>query len=305
MPNNPLVSVIIPFLNGGRFIQEAIDSVFNQTYNCWELLLVDDGSTDGSTALAQRYAAQNPERVRYLEHAGHQNRGLSASRNLGIMRAKGEYVAFLDADDVWLRHKLEEQVAILAAWPEAAMVYGASQYWYSWTGKPQDVQRDYVQEHGIPAEMLFEPPTLLTLFLRGRAAIPAPCSILLRREVASSIVEYEDSLYEDQALYAQVCLQAPVFVSKECWDRYRQHPDSLCAVAAQTRRAHAARLAYLRWLRAYLVKGGFEGSEVWHALQKELRYYENTSRLGLNKVTRYLTRRGRKLWLRIAERVLP
>ena len=91
MTSKPLVSGIIIFL-AEQFIQSAIENVFAQTYEQWELLLVDDGSTDGSTEIAQRYAAQNPEKVRYLEHDGHENRGMSAARNLGISNAKGEYI---------------------------------------------------------------------------------------------------------------------------------------------------------------------------------------------------------------------
>src|SRR5216684_3354263 len=102
MMNRPLTSVIMIFLNAEKFIQEAIESVFAQGYDSWELLLVDDGSTDSSTVLALRYAEQYPVKVRYIEHEGHQNRGMSASRNLGIRHAQGEYLAFLDADDVWL-----------------------------------------------------------------------------------------------------------------------------------------------------------------------------------------------------------
>src|SRR5579862_1030782 len=101
----PLVSVIISFLNGARFIREAVESVFVQTYRNWELLLVDDGSTDQSTQIAREYASLHSENVRYLEHNGHSNRGLSASRNLGIRRSGGEFLAFLDCDDVWLPQK--------------------------------------------------------------------------------------------------------------------------------------------------------------------------------------------------------
>ncbi|MDJ0799822.1 MAG: glycosyltransferase family 2 protein, partial [Calothrix sp. MO_167.B12] len=96
------ISCIIIFFNAGeQFFIEAIESVFAQTYENWELLLVDDGSTDGSTEIALRYAQKYPEKVRYLEHKEHQNRGMSATRNLGIRHAKGEYITFLDADDVW------------------------------------------------------------------------------------------------------------------------------------------------------------------------------------------------------------
>src|SRR5689334_21837766 len=124
MNEQSLVSIIIPFLNAERFIEDAIESVRAQSYDAWELLLVDDGSTDSSTRLAQRYAQQHPQKVRYLQHDRHQNRGLSASRNLGISEARGEFIAFLDADDVWLPHKLARQRAILDSQPEAAMVYG-------------------------------------------------------------------------------------------------------------------------------------------------------------------------------------
>jgi glycosyltransferase involved in cell wall biosynthesis len=75
MDNKALVSVVLIFLNEERFIQEAIDSVFAQTYENWELLLVDDGSTDESTRIAQSCSARYPQKVRYLEHKAHQNRG--------------------------------------------------------------------------------------------------------------------------------------------------------------------------------------------------------------------------------------
>jgi glycosyltransferase involved in cell wall biosynthesis len=109
----PLVSCVVIFLNGEQYIREAIESVFSQVYEHWELFLVDDGSTDSSTQIARHYAQQHPDKVHYLEHPGHQNRGMSAARNLGIRHAQGAYLAFLDADDLWLPQKLERQVAIL------------------------------------------------------------------------------------------------------------------------------------------------------------------------------------------------
>src|SRR5688572_6006241 len=102
MAYRPLVSVVIIFLDAEEFIQEAIDSVFSQTYEMWELLLVDDGSKDSSSMIARRYAEEFPAKVRYLHHHGHQNLDMPASRNVGITAARGEYIAFLDADDIWL-----------------------------------------------------------------------------------------------------------------------------------------------------------------------------------------------------------
>ena len=167
MNNKPRVSGIIIFLNAEKFIQEAIESVFAETFDDWELLLVDDGSTDASTAIARRFADQCPDKVRYLEHNGHQNRGMSASRNLGVRHARGEYVAFLDADDIWLPHKLEQQVPILDAQPKAAMLYGPTQHWFSWTGKFEDRENDYLTPLGIQPNTLIEPPALLIHLLQN------------------------------------------------------------------------------------------------------------------------------------------
>src|SRR5262249_10732973 len=117
MNNKPLISIVVIFFNEEKFLPEALDSIFAQPYDNWELLLVDDGSTDTSTGIARNCADQNPQRVRYLKHEDRRNRGASASRNLGFSQAQGEYIAMLDADDVWLPHKLKQQVDIMAAQP--------------------------------------------------------------------------------------------------------------------------------------------------------------------------------------------
>src|SRR5262249_17520285 len=109
MSKPPKASVIVPFYNSEKFLAEAIESVLSQTYLSWELILVDDGSHDKSTTIAKEYAAGNPNRIRYLEHPGHENKGRSTSRNLGISQSQGEYIAHLDSDDVWSNTLLEDQ----------------------------------------------------------------------------------------------------------------------------------------------------------------------------------------------------
>ena len=121
-PAQPLVSVIIAFLNEEKFLKEAVNSVLEQDYANWELLLVDDGSTNNSTAIAKAFAQKFPNRIFYLEHENHANKGVCASRNKGVAAARGELLAFLDADDVWLPGKLTEQVAVFLQYPEIDMV---------------------------------------------------------------------------------------------------------------------------------------------------------------------------------------
>jgi len=276
MHNLSLVSIIMIFLKEERFIQEAIDSVFAQTYKNWELLLVDDGSTDDSTRIAQSHAAQYPKKVRYLEHEGHQNRGMSTSRNVGISHAKGEYVAFLDADDVWLPNKLEEQVGIMATHPDAGLVCGRAQWWYSWTGDQEDKQRDFVQRLDVPLDTLVQPPTLLVLFLKDEWA--SLCDIMVRRDVVDAVGGYEESfsgMYEDQAFHAKLCLRFPAFVSAACWYRYRKHPQACTSQSHETGATYTARQTFLNWLLGYLSRQGMKNGAVWQVVQKELWPYHH------------------------------
>ena len=276
----PRVSVIVPFLDAAPFLSESIASVRAQTCPAWELLLVDDGSRDGSSEIARAAAASEPERVSYLEHPGHARRGASAARNVGIRHARGGYIAFLDADDVWLPGKLTAQLALAEEHPEAAMVYNRTQYWYSWTGAEADRPRDFTERLGVPSNTLVAPPRLLTLILRGESPVPCTCSVLVRREVVERVGGFEErflDLFTDQAFYAKVLLAMPVFAADGCWDRYRQHPAQSCATAERSGRIQAAHRAFLEWLETYLVGQGARGTEVWHALERALAPYRKSS----------------------------
>jgi glycosyltransferase involved in cell wall biosynthesis len=272
MSLKPLVSIVVIFLNAEKYLAEAVESIYAQTYARWELLLVDDGSTDGSTGIARQYAARQPDKVFYLFHPGNINQGMSASRNLGIQQAQGQYIAFLDADDVWLPHKLEAQVAIMDAHPDAGMLYGETLYWYSWRQDIDDKFQDFRPALNVPLNRLIQPPELLPLFLRGKAAVPCPCSILVRSDVMAKtggFVQAFNAIYEDQAFYAKICLQTPVMASDKCWDWYRQHPESSMAVARRTGAETVARQFFLDWLQAYLIEQDVKDMGVWQAVRRE------------------------------------
>lgn len=262
----PLVSVVMIFLSAEKFITEAIDSIMAQTYGNWELLLVDDGSRDASTRVARRYVDQLPGKVRYLEHDGHQNLGMSASRNLGIQQARGEFIAFLDADDVWLPRKLEQQVTVLCSQPRAAMIYGPTFEWHGWTGGRRDRDRDHLQDLGVAMDTLLEPPQVVAAVLRNEARSPRTCSVLLRREAINAVNGFETrfrGLYEDQAFFTKLCLRFPVFVIPQCYDKYRQHVDGCCNAAVKAGTYKPARLSYLNWLAGYVKQSAIKGDDVW------------------------------------------
>jgi glycosyltransferase involved in cell wall biosynthesis len=285
MTDKPVASVVIIFFNAAGFIKEAIESVFAQTYDAWELLLVDDGSTDESTAIAKEYATLHPGQVAYLTHDGHHNRGMSASRNLGVRHARGRYVAFLDADDVWLPDKLAQQVAIMDAYPRAGMVVGATLYWYSWTGRARDARLDHIAPVGGPQDTLIEPPKLASLLRPlGNEGSPSNSSMILRRTAFEGVGGFEEEfrgLFEDQAFLIKIYLTTPVFVASACWDRYRQHANSCCEQAKAEGTYHRLHEPFLCWLERYLLDHGFEGTAAWQALQRALLRYRAPGRFWL------------------------
>ncbi len=111
----PLISVIIPVYNGERYLNSTLKSVFNQDYDSIEVIVVDDGSTDQSAVIAKSY-----KDIQYLYQS---NQGPSVARNTGIKKANGEFVAFIDADDLWLEKKLSLQVNYLQKHPDIGFVF--------------------------------------------------------------------------------------------------------------------------------------------------------------------------------------
>jgi len=115
----PKVSVIIPTFNCAQFLTNALDSVFNQTYQDIETIIIDDGSIDDTKKIIEKFVLKYPNKFFYHYQ---QNSGPSAARNKGILYARGEYIAFLDADDIWLKEKLELQIKAFRA-TKAGLVY--------------------------------------------------------------------------------------------------------------------------------------------------------------------------------------
>jgi glycosyltransferase involved in cell wall biosynthesis len=308
MEARPKVTVITVFLNAERFIEEAIESVLAQSYDAWELLLVDDGSTDASSQIARRYAEQHSSRVRCLHHPNRANCGISASQNLGISEARGQYIAFLDADDVWAPEKLKQQTAILDAHLEAAMVYGRTRYWYSWTGKPEDAGRDLMIEPGARLDSLINPPALLVGFLRQEIPVPCPSDIMIRRDKAIEAGGFEETfrrIFTDQAFYAKVCLRWPVFVAGQSWFRYRKHTDSAVEVAKKSGQLQTARLGYLDWLSGYLSEQKIENKEARRAINYARRACRHPKLVRLMKHAKYRALIAGLFLKSIARQTLP
>ena len=160
-------------------------------------------------------------------------------------------------------HKLEQQVALMDAYPEAGFLYGLSEYWYDWDKNHKPEQANEIPPLA-PGNRLYHPPELLSAnYPLGDQGAPCPSSFFLRRQAFDEVGGFEEcfnpktyQLYEDQAFLAKIYLNVPVFVADVCWDRYRCHPDSMGKKLEGTIREEAERRYYFRWLERYLRQQG-------------------------------------------------
>jgi glycosyltransferase involved in cell wall biosynthesis len=249
----PLVSAIIVVLDGEDFLNEAIDSVIAQTLTDWELIVADDGSTDRTREIGRARAAADP-RIRLIAHPDGGNFGIAATRNLALGEACGTYVAFIDADDVWLPDKLAEQVAIMESDPELGLVYGRSLIWHSWN--PANHQPDYYYPLGVEADRRHEPPLLLEVLLRNQSQSPTPCNVMIRADLLRRLGGFEPrfrTVFEDYSFYCRALAVTPAHVSDRTWAKYRQHPASCTAVLAASGQDDVLWFDFLRWLEVSMV----------------------------------------------------
>ena len=285
----PRVSCVMIFLDGAAYIDEAIASVCGQIgLDDWELILVDDGSTDGSTEIAQQWCARDPGRIHYIDHPEHANAGMSASRNLGVSIARGTFIGFLDCDDVWLPLHLARRLDVAAVHPSADVIIGGTWRWYSWTGEAADRRRDHRMD--LPAEEPFSvvaPPDLFAGIYAtpGRWNVPAMCSLLIRRTALMSIggssKEFR-GLHEDQVLYAKITLGLRVVIDPRPLSLYRQHPKSTCAVSESSGIWHPnvpslIEGRFLSWMQHYVQDIGTTDRRVLSVVERNLAHHTQWS----------------------------
>lgn len=308
---SPRVTVIMVFHDARRFIDEAVASIRAQTFPGWELLLVDDGSRDGSREIAESLAAVDAARMRVLQHPGRCNLGISASRSLGVSEARGEFLAFLDADDVYLPDRLARHVEQLDRHADVALVQSRVQFWHSWQPGVAGAREDSL-EPGLPMSpgQPIDPPHLLVLLLRSKGyTVPAVCSLTIRTREVRSVGGFEASFrtaYEDQVLLAKLYAQCRTLVLDEVLARYRQHSAS---VVHQLEREgtyvpgwpNPAERAFLDWLQRYIDTSARESTALRDALRAARLPYEHPWAWRLSNLPALSIRAAR----RAAQRVLP
>jgi GT2 family glycosyltransferase len=194
--SNPYVSVIIPTYNRKILLAKAIDSVLSQTYTDFELIVVDDGSDDGTPDLLKKYHLK----LRALIQS---NKGVSAARNAGINASKGQLIAFLDSDDLWLKNKLKRQVDFFTHNPDA-LICQTDEIWIR-NGRRVNPKK----RHKKPSGMIFEQSLALCLI--------SPSAVMLRKTLLDEVGLFDEGLpaCEDYDLWLRICRKYPVYLIDE------------------------------------------------------------------------------------------
>ncbi len=205
----PAVTVIIPTFNRASWLAGAIDSVLNQTFQNFELIVIDDGSTDETPKLVAKYG----DRIRYYVQP---NRGPASARNLGIKRAQADLIAFLDSDDRWLKEKLHEQVGVMLNNPEIKICY-TNEIWVR-----RGVRVNQKKIHQKYSGWIYQKCLSLCII--------SPSSVMIRREVFDKVGLFDEQFLvcEDYELWLRISHRFPIFfIDKPLIIKFGGHEDQL------------------------------------------------------------------------------
>ena len=209
MPAEPRVSVILPTFNRGWVVTEAVESVLDQDYANLELIVIDDGSTDGTKGLLSRFG----DRIAVIRQV---NRGVSAARNAGIRASSGELIALLDSDDTWLPGKVTAQVSFFSNHPDA-LVCQTQEIWIR-----NGVRVNPGKRHRKQAGMIFERSLALCLV--------SPSAVMMRSSLLDEVGLFDETLpaCEDYDLWLRIAWKHPIrLIDRPLVVKRGGHPDQL------------------------------------------------------------------------------
>jgi glycosyltransferase involved in cell wall biosynthesis len=219
------VSVVLPSYNYEMCVAEAVDSVIAQTYQNWELVIVDDGSTDGSAEVLARYEREFPGRIRVYFHEGRRNRGLIETYRLGLEKCGGDYVAFIEADDVWFPENLARKIAVLERHPDVAVVHSGVEM-FGDDGLIRSLDEKYRWRKFLNSEIANKPFYAFTHLMRYNFLLTFSSFVTRRPLVEKADFSSKHKAWFDWWLLAQLSLQGKFFYLPEKLIKWRVHGKS-------------------------------------------------------------------------------
>ncbi|MDZ7288509.1 MAG: glycosyltransferase [candidate division KSB1 bacterium] len=245
----PKVSVIIPLYNAAPYIAACLESILAQTFKDFEIVVADDGSTDASIDIVKKYQQLHSDKIVVCAHPDHANRGITATRNLAIRHARGEYLAFIDNDDLWLPEKLTRQVEILDHFPEIVLVYAKIGFI---DARNNSITVDGNQEFGSGT-----PHRPASIFRRLLLKNPIPSvTVLARKSSVENVGAFDETMRynEDRLVWSKMAVDHPVFFIPEKLALYRVHETNFSRKLAQWHAFTESEFQYLHKLIDFLAQ---------------------------------------------------
>lgn len=271
------VSIITPLYNGLKTLTESIQSVLDQDYRDWELILFDDGSSDGTQELARNYANKFPEKIFYYEHIGNKNFGTAYTRNRAIELSNSEFIAFIDQDDIYYTNRFTHQINIFDGLNKCAMIWGPALYWYK--------DRSFKQPVGYRGKglesLLYEPQKMMQIFLSDLKGTPVPSATILRRKFFENVGGFEESIKgsEDIALWIKLSNEFPVYYDDTILIKYRKHSESTLRTASESGKMAEWNLIFYKWVIDFLKQNSQDNELIG---EYEFAYYRTLKKMAGN-----------------------
>lgn len=251
----PEVSIITPLYNGSKTLSETYESVISQDFTDWEWIFFDDGSSDNTSSIAKKYAGQHPGKIFYYEHEKNKNFGTAYTRNRAVEIAKGEFISFIDQDDIWYTDRLRHQIEILKAQINCAMIWSPALYWYEDRTFEQPVLiRNEKIKPGI-----YKKGELVELYLNDLRSTPLPSASIIRKVFFDKVDGFEESVKgsEDVVLWIKVNDKFDVYFDDKIIVKYRKHFDSTLRQATKSGKMNLWNLVFYRWVLDFLKRSNY------------------------------------------------
>ncbi|MCP4270105.1 MAG: glycosyltransferase [Candidatus Brocadiaceae bacterium] len=216
----PLVSIIIPTYNVGKYIDQTLESIFDQDVTDYEVIVVDDGSTDATQSILEAYKNR-------ISFCYQQNRGPAAARNVGIKMAKGKYIAFQDGDDLWTSGKLKQQVKLMDSYPDVGLLSGDMQRFTGGKTNVPSMFKKYGFDSDFFGDEFYVIDAYKKIYLQGNY-IPTG-TVILRRKCVETVGYFDEKFRhsEDLDLWLRIAMQYRLAYSNEIWLLRRDHEINL------------------------------------------------------------------------------
>jgi glycosyltransferase involved in cell wall biosynthesis len=216
----PLISIIIPTYNVSRFIDQTLESIFDQEVTDYEIIVVDDGSTDATQSILKTYKNR-------ISYCCQENRGPAAARNVGIKMAKGKYIAFQDGDDLWPNNKLKLQIDLMDSHPDVGLLSGDMQRFSGEHVNVSSMFKKYGFDRNFFGDDFYVVDAYKKIYIQGNY-IPTG-TVILRRNCLENVGYFDEGLRhsEDLDLWLRISLHYRLAYSREIWLLRRDHEINL------------------------------------------------------------------------------